>query len=275
MDSTHAARRAFTLVEMLVVVGIIGLLVAMAVVVGTKVIEGGRANASADLLRVLDQSRSAWQLNADQPLPEFLEVAEQGGKSTRYFPLIDARLATNKDFTAPATPSVVYYTALVLQDASIAPMFEQIDSRFVKPSAAPLPDSGGARETWALKALEINDAWGRPVRFVHPTFHGGYGDYWDPKAEKLQTNRDIYPVDVPTSKGPPIRVEYRRSWRPWDPKKEIGKARDTWAGDGDEGMCVGNTPYFYSPGSDGDPGTRDDNVYSTQPRFPVETKGFK
>lgn len=267
---------------MLVVVGIIAVLVSLAVVVGTKVIEGGRANATADLLRVLDQSRAAWQLNADQPIPAFLEVTEDGGLAPKWYPMIDARLKGDTDYTSqprvlPGSnqPNTINcYTALVLKDASIAPMFEQIDARFVKPSTVPLPDISGKRESWAAEALDINDAWGRPVRFVHPTFHGGYGDFWDPKAKKMQT-REFYEVQVPTSKGLPVRIEYRRSWRPWDVTKEQGKVRDTWMGDADEGMCVGNTPYFYSAGGDGDPGTRGDNVYSTQPRYPVETKAFE
>ncbi len=42
-------------------------------------------------------------------------------------------------------------------------------------------------------------------------------------------------------------------------------------GDADEGICPSNQPYFYSSGTDGDPGTREDNVYSTIPRFPSRT----
>jgi hypothetical protein len=32
---------------------------------------------------------------------------------------------------------------------------------------------------------------------------------------------------------------------------------------------VGNVPYIYSAGKDGDPSTLDGNVYTTEPRRPV------
>ncbi|HZW10419.1 MAG TPA: type II secretion system protein [Phycisphaerales bacterium] len=261
---------AFSLVEMLVVIGIVGILVSLAVVTGTKVIAGGKARATADVIRVLDESRSAWQINWDKPLPEYLEV-ERGNGRFVYRPMIDARRA-NTPFDSAVNPSLTYYTALMLQDPMISPIFEQLDSTFVKPSAAPLPDDDdGDIESWAIRALDITDAWGRPIRYVHPAFHGGHGEYWDDRAERMES-RDLLAIALPTGKGIPIRVEYRRSYRPFEPDDAARKP--SWVGDADEGMCTGNTPYFYSPGDDGDPGTRQDNVYTIQPRFPVETKGF-
>jgi type II secretory pathway pseudopilin PulG len=254
---------------MLVVIGIIGILVSLAVVTGTKVIAGGKARATADVIRVLDESRSAWQINWDKPLPEFLEVPN-GRNRFVYLPMIDARFGENPLPDSKVIPSLSYYTALMLQDPMISPIFEQLDSTFVKPSAAPLPDEDdGEFEDYAIRALEITDAWGRPLRYVHPAFHGGHGAYWDAKEERLES-RDTLEISLPTSKGFPLLVRYRRSYRWFDP----ASSKPSWVGDADEGMCTGNTPYFYSPGDDGDPGTRVDNVYSIVPRFPVETKGF-
>ena len=123
-----------------------------------------------------------------------------------------------------------------------------------------------------MPAVNIRDAWGRPMRFVHPAFHGGYGDFWDPVAERLDGSRGILKVLLPTNSGRPFPMEYKRSYRPFAADAPGRKA--TWIGDADEGMAVGGRGYFYSAGEDGDPGTRANNVYSTVPRFPVETRDF-
>ncbi len=268
---SRASRCAFTLIELLVVIGIIAVLVALAVVVGAKVVEGGRARATTDVIRVLDTTLGAWQLNANVPLPEFLEVKELG--KSHFFEVIDAREQRNKDYTDAANPSTRYYSALVMQDESIAAEFRQLDSTFV--SSAFVAKRGAyekdERESWALPAVNVRDAWGRPIRFVHPAFHGGHGEYWDPNLSDL-VPRDILRVMRPTNSGRLFPIPYRRSYRPFEADASNRKA--TWIGDADEGMAVGGRAYFYSAGADGDPGTRANNVYSTEPRFPVETRDF-
>ncbi|MFG0260509.1 MAG: type II secretion system protein [Phycisphaerales bacterium JB041] len=270
--ASAGARGAFTLIELLIVIGIIAVLVALAVVVGSKVVEGGRSRATTDVIRVLDGTLGAWQLNARTPLPSVLEVKEDATRS-RYLPIIDARRPSgNEDLTADAEPSALYYSALVMQDQSVAPEFEQLDSAFVSAASAPREDSRtGRREQWAIPAVDVRDAWGRPMRFVHPEFHGGYGQYWDGDGERMET-RDAMMVTVKNPQGREIEVEYRRSYRPFEADAPGRKA--TWIGDADEGMAVGGRGYFYSAGEDGDPGTRINNVYSTEPRFPVETRDF-
>lgn len=267
-----AGRRAFSLVEMLVVIAIVGILIALAVVTGTKVISASKTRASQDIIRVLDESRAVWMLNWDKPIPEFVEVMTPA-RRPQYLPLIDARPAGGNDWAADATPSVTYFTALVLSDPMIAPVFEQLDSSFVKPTTLPRPDGQGDSNQYASRALVISDAWGRPFRFVHPAFHGGYGPFWDQQAESMNSQRETFTLRIPTNKPNFFfTAEYRRSYRPFaedDPDR-----KQTWVGDGDEGMCLGSTPYFYSPGEDGDPGTRGDNAYSAEPRFPVETRDF-
>ncbi|MDQ7014249.1 MAG: prepilin-type N-terminal cleavage/methylation domain-containing protein [Planctomycetota bacterium] len=270
---SRASRCAFTLIELLVVIGIIAVLVALAVVVGAKVVEGGKARATTDVIRVLDTTLGAWQLNANVPLPEFLEVKDNTGKS-HFFEVIDAREQRIKDYTDAPNPSARYYSALVMQDESIAAEFRQLDSTFVSSAFVAKPGAyeTDERESWALPAVNVRDAWGRPIRFVHPAFHGGHGEYWDPNLSDLvprDTLRVMRPTDNPDR---PLPIEYRRSYRPF--KADDTSRKATWIGDADEGMAVGGRAYFYSAGEDGDPGTRANNVYSTEPRFPVETRDF-
>jgi type II secretory pathway pseudopilin PulG len=257
---------------MLVVIAIIGILVALAVVTGTRVISAGKTRATQDVIRVLDESRAAWMLNWDKPMPEFLEVKGPSGKP-QFHAMIDARLAASNDWSFEARPSLTLYTALVLPDPMISPIFQQLDPAFVKPTTVPRPDNQGGTNQHASRALTITDAWGRPIRFVHPAFHGGFGPFWDADSENMNSQRETLLVRTPTSKGVFITAEFRRSYRPFSADDPARK--QNWVGDGDEGMCIGNTPYFYSAGEDGDPGTRADNAYSTEPRFPVETRDFE
>ena len=267
--------RAFTLIELLIVIGIIAVLISMALVVGSKVIEGGKGRATQNVIRVLDESRGAWMLNADVPLPAMLEVPQTTGNNARVrmYPIIDARQDRVKDFEAPvALPSIRLYTALVQQDESIRASLEQLDSAFVKPKAVPMKPDGSA-ESWSISGLDILDAWGRPLRFVHPAYHGGHGDYWNPDANRLETDRPVLEIDVPTGRGDStFTLKFRRSYRPF---ADDDKREGNWIGDADEGMCIGGSAYFYSAGEDGDPGTRRNNVYSTVPRFPIETRDFE
>lgn len=264
-------RAAFTLVEMLVVIGIIAVLVAMAVVVGTKVVEGGKSRATQNVVRVLDESLGAWTLNADSPLPSYATVAFSTTQNLR-FPLLDGR-PKNAAFDAPAYPGLTNYTAMAMNDASIRAVFEQLDSAFVSPTAVPgWRTSSQQYETWAEPAVEIKDAWGRPMRIVHPAYHGGHGDFWDDENDRMETRLVLQQVSIPGVGGRIQILDFRRSYRPF---ADNAARRISWVGDADEGMCVGGTPYFYSAGEDGDPGARRDNVYSTVPRFPVETRDFE
>lgn len=268
---TCPRRAAFTLVEMLVVIGIIAVLVAMAVVVGTKVVEGGKSRATQNVVRVLDESLGAWTMNADSPLPSYTTVAFSATQDLR-FPLLDGR-PKNAAFDAPAYSGLTNYTAMAMNDASIRAVFEQLDTAFVSPAAVPgWRTSSQQYETWAEPAVEIKDAWGRAMRIVHPAYHGGHGDFWDDENDRLETRDVLQRLSIPGAGGQIQIVDFRRSYRPF---ADNASRQTSWVGDADEGMCVGGTPYFYSAGEDGDPGARRDNVYSTVPRFPVETRDFQ
>jgi prepilin-type N-terminal cleavage/methylation domain-containing protein len=285
----RARAPGFTLIELLIVIGIIALLIAMSVVVGARVVEGGKARSTQDIIRTLDESLGAWSFNADTPLPEALRIANPAdptGARDYIYPIIDATLdgsGTPAGFPTSPWPSATFYAALVMQDASILPMLQGIDSTFIAPSEAPPRNPKTAKVArWALPALELRDAWGRPLRIVHPTYHGGHGEYWDAEQDKPgqgdrallgegrtdpQTGREG--IRFTNDKGTDDFGLFRRSYRP------IKSGGPVQPGDADEGMCIGGTPYFYSAGEDGDPGTRGDNVYSTVPRFPVETRDFE
>ena len=270
MGSATRARHGFSLIELLIVIGIIGVLVAIAVAVGTTVTAGARARSTQDVIRVLEQTRDTWMQDSGEMIPDVIEIANGVNTFVRQYP-IDARAAASGNWTGDATPSVTIYTSIVMQNASVGSMLEGQDPRFFKGSRVPGPVNGEA-EAWSIPAMEVVDAWGRPIRFVHPSYDGGFGDYWNAKDKKLESGRELLLVGS-GKKGDPT-VEFRRSWRPWDEKGEGAKVTSKWVGDADEGICPGGTPYFYSAGEDADPGTRSNNVYSVQPEFPAETRAF-
>jgi hypothetical protein len=107
----------------------------------------------------------------------------------------------------------------------------------------------------------VLDAWGNPIRFVHPVWQGGYGAFVkaDGTLDSSRPDRKVPSVDGLTE------ISYTRSYR----------TAAGGSGSADEGLCPGNRPYFYSAGRDGDPGTREDNVYGTPPSFPAETAKLK
>ncbi len=271
----RARAPGFTLIELLIVIGIIALLNAMSVVVGARVVEGGKARSTQDIIRTLDESLGAWSFNADTPLPSELRSTDAAGREYVY-PIIDATVEGSDapvEFSTAPWPSATFYAALVMQDASILPMLQGIDSTFAGPSQGPpAHPKTGKVVSWALPALDLRDAWGRPLRIVHPAYHGGHGKYWDAKRKNMAQRDLLEGVQFSTGKGTLAQADFRRSYRPF-PDNQTRKPGDV--GDADEGMCIGGTPYFYSAGEDGDPGTRGDNVYSTVPRFPVETRDFE
>lgn len=116
----------------------------------------------------------------------------------------------------------------------------------------------------------VRDALGQPIRYVHPFFSGGYGEYANPTQGLPQRTRFRF------TNNPAVRNligdrlgELSRSISPWAGNTPIAPNP---VGDADEGLMANQQPYFYSPGPDRDPGKRLDNLYSVKPTFPADTQ---
>ncbi|MFN0010260.1 MAG: type II secretion system protein [Phycisphaerales bacterium] len=140
----------------------------------------------------------------------------------------------------------------------------------------PTNDGGGRRPVYLTT---VRDAWGRPIRFAHPAFQGGSGDYFDTTAAAFVARTRL------TVRGPvgAQEVMIDRSYQPYNlavspatdwSGRPIGAANPT--GDGDEGRLPSGRAYFYSAGPEGNPGARRTNVYldGARPEFPAETARF-
>lgn len=269
MRSRATTRRAgFTLVEILVVIAIIALLSSVGFILAHKVTAGGKSRLSLDTIRVLDTLVGAYQGDVSDKFP----IKYTDAKGTD-FPIIDAQAAspTPADFynakVNPAEPSLALFLLAAKDSPAVDTALKSLESKLV--SYGPIVSNVHASQPSPLdsqgnpiRAISINDGWGRPIRFVHPKFDGGYGPFIAGTATS-PTNRDGRKIEGMKLTG---AVQGGKEWY-----RTIRAATTAEIGTGDEGLCPGNRPYFYSSGQDGNPGTRDDNVYSTKPTFPTET----
>ncbi len=273
--SNGTTSRAFTLVEILVVLAIISILITISVVVAGRVTQGGRVSATQDLIKVLDATLTSYMSEREAKIP-----AVYRDDAGEYFPLWDGRPnvngAVDRD-TVPAMPSLALYLLIAGEVPAVEKTLQGIDSKYIRKESNIVnlegrtlrKRPGPALPLAAGVSYSILDAWGRPIRFVHPAFDGGGGDYF---ADGNVRARDPVGYDVDSDGNVSgTRELLRRSYRPFDPSSSTA-ANPVPVGDADEGICVSGRPYFYSAGPDGDPGTRQDNVYTMRPTFPPETE---
>lgn len=261
---SHSSR-AFTLIELLVVIGILLLLGAVAFVTAQKVHGGGKERLTRDAIHVLETIAGSYQADVGKIPARYTEP----GPLRRQFPIIDARVIAPGNDPVPGNtePSLQLFLLAARETAAVDEHLKALESRLVKRSqiASKLygGDSPREEDNDRIEAVTILDGFGNPIRFVHPNFDGGYGQYFDADGGAGDP-RPLRDVELKRATGPVAPVpQFSRSIRPL--------AGAAYIGDADEGKCRGNQPYFYSAGSDGNPGTREDNVYTNKPEFPAET----
>ncbi len=260
--------RAFTLIELLVVIGIIAVLVGIGLSVGLGMVNSSRATTTKNTIQMLETYLS--DLNAAGKGPRsFKAYSTEVAGMTYEFPVIDGREDGDGFDRLADRPYSSLMRFLAAGDVSLGDSSGRwggLDSSQVRDGEL------GTAGSEILRGVELVDQWDNPIRVVHPSYDGGHGDYWNASTETVETgNRPA--LNVSYRFGNSNRnLDLRRSYRPFDP----GLEGDAAIGDADEGICPNEQVYFYSAGPDGDPGTREDNVYgSVTPRFPVETADFE
>lgn len=306
MRPTH---RGFTLIELLLVIVIISILVALTLTVGSSVMSGGRGRQTADTIRVIDAAVESYYAEVGQAPPAFVSTfaptVENPLEADDFaaYPMADAVDVTQGDAKRTVINSVGLFIKSA-EDAGLGDLFTGLsadvlvrwdgDNDIVESTETKAPNRQPELRT-------VLDAWGRPVRFVHPAWDGiiTIEDNNGARSPVGQFGQAVVPIN---SGGVPEQwywLPSDRAPRGFDPNDEddfpiqrirrdalTDEDREAWTpvvgggpalggtvspiGDADGGYAVGGRPYVYSAGSDGDPSTIGDNVYTTVPRYPVE-----
>ncbi|MEM1329426.1 MAG: type II secretion system protein [Planctomycetota bacterium] len=288
----RVARRAFTLVELLVVVGIVALLASIGLVAGGSVVAGAQVRSTADTIRVLDLALNSYIVDRGALPPAFVQDPRVQTGPALMIPVADARAARAPESSGAGGfangpeqglpgPRMINSVGLVIQQMRAVPATESIlagidSDRFRRWSPSATPAGENADNLTQPAVPTVFDAWGNPIRYVHPAWDGLL--IQDPADPVGGRNR---PINLLNPNQRPASV----------PDYSAGNGRDYWvagsllrrnnvadgeiedtvdAADSDGGLCVGGRPYFYSAGPDGDPSTIEDNVYTVVPRFPAQ-----
>jgi len=281
MRATHC--RAFSLVELFVVIALIALLAAIGVGVSTAMSDAGRIRATQLVIETLDQTLDSYVTTRGTIPPELvaIELREDFGSfmlgDTVYLPAIDGRLI-NTSGTEPnhLINSIGVYLVSIERFVDVEGVLSHVDARFVR--NYDLADDGQP------SMRTVFDAWGNPIRYVHPRFDGILEEPGTSRAlgEPGAPFDDILTELLPGSllPGDTARIlighadspfpEVRRS-RILQIDRDEARTNPGLAfpieTDADGGVCAGQRPYFYSAGPDGDPSTIEDNIYTRVPEF--------
>ncbi len=255
----HRRRNAFTLIELLVVIGIISVLMAISIIVGSRVVSGGKARATADTLRVLDSALADY-VNRVGRIPDStarVETNANAGGSVNLFPVFDGRHMGSADEETMNTVGLFLHQAK--GTSGVSATIAGVNPKFVRSYDA---DGAGPQP----ELTTVFDAWDRPIRYVHPIFDGEW------TANERTVGNPGTQVSLKDAAASPIKdITVRNDLAVWVLRRNYLTDDDRQAtpgmvGDSDGGICPSPRPYFYSAGEDGDPSTIDDNVYTTEPK---------
>ncbi len=138
------ATRAFTLVELLIVIGVIGILISIVLTIGARVVQGGKVRLTEQTIRILDMTIEA--MISDQGVLPSALVADprdvETGDIPRLIPIADARdHGSSYQSGQPGQPplaghQMINSVGLLLLQAervpSAATVSQGIDARMIK-----------------------------------------------------------------------------------------------------------------------------------------------
>ncbi len=289
----HQSVRAFSLIEMLVVVAIIGLLFTLAMSIGSAMADSGKKQATLGTLQLLDQTLVDY-IDATGSIPPAIVQIDQtklnqevtdliGSNTDAFYPVFDGRIDIDIPDTNPQAHVMVNSIGLYLESISKATdmqgLVNHLNNKLIRPYDLP--------NDLQPELLTVFDAWGNPIRFVHPKFdgiiennHRTLGDPGDFVAifDTDQNNgpgyftREFLPVDLTTipfitSETQTIARRNKITLIDQERVRVDNPANYPLETDSDGGTCPNQRPYFYSAGPDGNPATTEDNIYTIRPTF--------
>ncbi len=153
--SPGLARRAFTMVEMLVVIAVIILLVSITLVVGTSVIESAERRQTQATIDLIDMAYQEWRTLTDRRV-RYGEEEHEGLLGPW-----DFYMDPNDDSDDVALSDMDRFMAIISRPDSVKDILARIDPSMIESiSEEDHPDG--------FSTTRIFDAWDNPIILVHP-----------------------------------------------------------------------------------------------------------
>lgn len=187
---TPRTRGGFTLVEVVVVIGIILFLVGLTLSVSVAVVERSEIQQTETVLQILDTAVKEWELTADRKL-------SWGDDGTPPGSVYDVHPDTHEVFIITEVLNVIARSSQVKQ------IIAQIDPDFVHTYEAGQyppwidttdPNQTGQIDTRFEGSLTILDAWGAPIYATHPGSVDASSPAADPDGTISTTNEHKYGI---------------------------------------------------------------------------------
>ena len=219
LSGHRAVRRAFSLVEMVIVIGIIVLLVGLTVAVLGSLTRGSETRRTQDMLTLIDAAYQEWKNVAERDITYGVDDTPQVGVTYEVAQDVSPGNADDHE----ATDEVI---SDLLANAQSKAILANIDSELLRPANPPVHDEPKLQDAWENEVITVfpgrlwvaGDTYsknidgtiqtefetvfgvcqGRRIRFVSAGPDGGFGDV--SAAGGTPQNKDnvySYPLEAP------------------------------------------------------------------------------